>query len=92
MLRDGDDVVDGEVAHVLYEYGVVHLKSALNEEEQERLLELIPTSVGGTKGKKTAAVENFHLSSGPVGSKHRCEELHEFSNMLYTRAAQEVGK
>jgi alkylated DNA repair dioxygenase AlkB len=71
---------------IIKEYGVVHLKNALDLEEQKSLFEEIVGSVRGFGN----APSTFHLSSGDPGSSNRNEFLHTIGSSLFLRCATAV--
>ena len=71
---------------IIKEYGVVHLKNALDLKEQKSLFEEIVGSVRGVGN----APGTFHLSSGDPGSSNRNEFLHTLGSLLFQRCATAV--
>ena len=76
---------------IVKEYGVLHLRGALGEEEQLALLRQIASDVK-SRPPANPIPANFHLSSGDAGSVTRREPLHELGKLLYQRFADEVAK
>jgi hypothetical protein len=75
---------------IVRQYGVLHLRGALGEQEQLDLLHQIASDVK-CRPPTNAIPANFHLSSGDAGSTTRKEPLHDLGKLLYQRFADEVA-
>lgn len=75
-------------AHLIPEYGVIHLQNALSQEEQMALWERCKPRVKNPKGKVTG----FSAFSVSSGKSDRDEVFDRFGELLFTRSAEELMK
>ena len=78
------------VADIVRQYGVIHLRHALNDAEQQELFKMIASDIK-TRPPSNPIPANFHLSSGDVGAATRKQRLHDIGELLYARFAHEVA-
>ena len=81
--------ITGECScNLIREYGVIHLRNALSEEEQKSLWSKTKPNVKDPKGKVTG-FSAFAVSSG---NAHRDEVFDRFGKLLFNRSAEELLK
>merc|ERR1712188_62797 len=80
---------DVPAVELVPEYGVVHLKHALNEREQQDLWDKCKRECKDPGGA-TSGMTSFHVSSG--AAEHRDHVLTDFGELLFQRSATELAK
>ena len=81
--------ITGECScNLIREYGVIHLRNALSEEEQKSLWSKTKPNVKDPKGKVTG-FSAFAVSSGKA---HRDEVFDGFGELLFNRSVEELMK
>jgi hypothetical protein len=84
------DIAARPGATVVREYGVIHLRGALSNAEQQKLMREISGDIV-TRAPTNPIPAHFHISSGEVGAKQRKQPLHDLGELLYSRFAEEVS-